>query len=317
MGFQHRLQNFAVMRQQALVRQAQQKQRIVGFWRPIVSDLLRAAGETMWGPNKFSVVEPRQSAAWTLVNFTGTRNRQYYIIMDFAPVDIDEALASGRPLPHQLTVPVGFRVIGAEEYRVGIDQTAVERALAMAIHKGPNVDTLSPEIIDALSRLPYQVDEYDRRPLWQDIPMRLAGPATVVLGLVGAYFFVYYLVGGVAPCMGLSSAAASGAMDCHALGNNVLGYALLFLICGIGSIAMLVGGVWGHRATSGGRRMQRLPPRVKLLAALALFPGAAAVATVIIGVVFVAAAALFGSSSNARESEVRSAVRDELREHGL
>lgn len=289
MSFQQRLTDITNIRQEVATRQRRQRQTIVRKWNPIVHNLLQILGETMWGENRYTVIDPVQSATWTLLNFKGSKNSQFFIILDFNSIDLDAILASGKALPNELVVATGFRVIGANEYKAGVTETELERILSVAHQTGANQDKLPDEIKKALQHFPYQVDEYDQRGIWKNIIMWMAGPVTIVMSVLGllAEFF-----------------------------TNADRITSIFLV--IISIPFLIGGIWATKTTNFGRQYNKLHPIQKKLATLALFPGMAITVYISLGFLIVVLLLIFGEAgARSQESEVRKAVRDEFNERGL
>ncbi len=298
MSFQEHLTQMTALRQQALAQQHQQRQAIVTEWKPIVHQLLQALGENAWGKDRYTIIEPDQSTTWTLVNFKGSKNSQFYVVLDFEPVDVDAVLATDSSLPNELTRAVGFRVIGGSTFNAGLSQPELERILVAALQKGPNQEPLPAEITKALSRFPYQADEYDQRPDWKNFIMTLAGPVTVLVGVVVT----------IAALMELSNNVSKGAVW------HWIAFLIFWSILGL---VFMVSGHWATQMTVSGRRYNKLPPRQKRLATVAMLPGM--VAIVFISIVLIAGiiALISGAAAEAQKSEVRQAVHDELREHGL
>ena len=315
MSFQEHLTQMTALRQQALTQQHQQRQTIVAEWKPIVYQLLQTLGENAWGKDRYTIIEPDQSTAWTLVNFEGSKNCQFYVVLDFEPVDVDTVLAAGSSLPNQLTRAVGFRVIGGSTFNAGPSQPELERALVAALQKGPNQEPLPTEITKALSRFPYQAGEYDQRSWWKSALMWCGGPVTVLVGIGGIYASLAIAIGFMSMCD--LSGYEYRPTYCDSQAAMFLQLIVPVLLLAIVSIAMLVGGIWVTRLTNFGRRYNRLPARQKTRAKIALLPGVAVTVYISLALVFGILVLVGWAGAEARKSETRQAVHDELREHGL
>lgn len=316
MSFQQQLTNATNQRQQALAQQNQQRQAIVAKWKPIVGELLQILGETVWGKNKYSVVEPVQSATWTLVNFKGTKNSQFFVILDFDLVDIDAILAKGDALPSQLVTATGFRVIGTNEFKAGVSQSELERALSIAHQQGANQDQLPAEVKKALERFPYQADENDQRGVWKNIIMWLAGPVTVVMAGAGIISAPVMIFDGISSCNRQGNYYYTPSY-CDSIGATILQLIIPFLLLAAVSVPFLIGGIWATKLTNFGRRYNKLPPKQKNLATLAMLPGMGMTAYMSLAFVIAIFVLIIWIGTAGRQSEVRAAVHDEFREHGL
>lgn len=312
MSTQQRLKNTIDLREQILDQQRQQRESIIAQWRPIVIELLQILGETVWGNGKYTIVEPRQSGVWVIVNFKGTKNSQFYVILDFSLVDIDEILISSNPLPANLVTPIGFHVIGVQEYNTGLSRIELEKALAVASQQGANQEALPSEVKEALKHLPYQDEEHDDRAWWKKIIMWMAGPVTVVMSGIGLIQIPIFFVNELLSCS--NTTPYEGV--CGSISSTILFIGLniaAWTICGI----FLFGGIWATNLTKFGRRYNKLPSNQKGLATLALLPGI--IITAYMELVFVVGIFAFfvWIASEGRKSEIRSAVHEELKEHGL
>ena len=313
MSFQQQLTNVTNLRQQALTQQNQQRQAIVAQWKPIVHELLQILGETVWGKDRYSVIEPIQSATWTLVNIKGTKNSQFFVILDFDFIDIDAILAKGDALPTQLVTATGFRVIGKNEFKAGVSQAELERALSVAHQQGANQEQLPPEIKKAMERLPYQVDEHDQRGTWKNIIMSMAGPVTVLMAIGGIIASPISIIGGISSCSNSHYPPAY----CGSIGATLLQLIIPFVLLAIVSVPFLFGGFWVTKLTNSGKRYNKLPPKQKNLATLAMLPGMAMTAYMSLAFVIVIVGFIIWAGVEAQQSSVRRAVHNEFREHGL
>jgi hypothetical protein len=315
MSFQQQLTNMTNQRQQALEQQGQQRQAIIDQWKPVVRELLQILGETAWGMNKYSVVEPVQSTTWTLVNFNGSKNSQFFVILDFDFVNIDAILAAGGVLPTQLITARSFRVIGKNEFKAGVSQTELERALSVAHQQGANQDKLPNEVKKALEQFPYQADEFDQRGAWKNIIMRGAGPVTVIMAGAGLLYLLGMIVDGIFSCIQEGN-NNYGPEICSSTGSLLLFIFILILLL-FACISFLIGGIWATNSTNYGRRYNKLPPEKKRLETFAMFPGMFMIAYLSFALVVGTIGLILFLGAEARQSELRNAIHAEFREHGL
>ncbi|MCL4266956.1 MAG: zinc-ribbon domain-containing protein [Anaerolineae bacterium] len=297
-GFQTYFSSMTFVREEAYIRQDQQRQAIQIQWSPVIFELIEVLGKSTWGEGRYTVVKPELSAVWMVVHFSGSKSEQLYVILDSEEVDIDAFLSTGQPLPNQLVTAHSFQIVGVEESSAELSQSDLQRKLVIAQQHGFNKEALPDEIEKALEPFPYQIGEYDRRPWWKSALFALGGPATTLLA-------VLCLAGVVSIIVQSSLFSIEG-----------LGAVLLVLV----SIPFLIASILATRTTSFGRRFNKLPKREKRKAFIAILPGMALLAYFSIAFViaiFVLIFILPFLGGQSEDAKVRSAVDKELRSRGL
>jgi len=311
MVFQDRLAQVANLREQTKLELSKQHKAIGEQWIAILPDLLGVMGEKTWGEGRYSITNNTDYTAWTLINFKGAENSQFFVAFDFQDLDIEAIIATDQSLPEVLTRHTGFSIIGSDVLKSGPTKAELEQALIEAFQKGPNKDQLPEGVTKELKKLPYQIDEYDQRSWWLALLMWLSGPVTIIMGIIGAVGIPISVINEVSYCN--SSYPPS---MCNSSGEIIL-YVGSMLLFWVACLIFLFASIWGIRVSKFGRRFNKLITKTKLLIVTSWLPGLLFIPCVSIAIVLAFIGFLGGLSQEAKKSEMKQAVHEELKEHGL
>jgi len=300
MVFQDRLTQVNNLREQAKLLISRQHKDIGEYWSATCHDLLQTIGEKKWGKGRYSIVNNSDYTVFVVVNYDKSEHSQFYITLNIEDLNVEAIVANGLDLPEELCQLKGFSIIGTEIVKSGPTKTELEKALIEAFQKGPNTDQLPEDILKALEKLPYQIDEYDQRSFWFTLLMLLAGPVTIIVGLFGVIMIPYGVI---------------TSLSCRSTGEiiGIVSFLFLWILC----LSIIAISIWGVRISNFGRRYNKLTSKKKMIVVISWLPGLLLIPCVSFAFVIAILGFMASLSQESQKSQMKQAVHEELNEHGL